>query len=118
VSDKAFRDLVTPRRDGGVDIEIDHPLGPLRWELPGDRALELREAIEAAVNKGQVTEALVIAQLRRWMASGQSLVTELGRIQNLAREARLDALDFVGPEATYAETCAKAIERIEAGEWR
>jgi hypothetical protein len=53
VSDKAFRDIVTPRRDGGVDIEIDHPLGPLRWELPGDRALELREAITAAIRDGR-----------------------------------------------------------------
>jgi DNA-binding transcriptional LysR family regulator len=112
VSDKAFRDLVTPRRDGGVDIEIDHPLGPLRWELPGERALDLRDAIVEAVERG-----LVIARLRQWMAAGPHLDDELSPIANRATEAYLAALDFVDGDASYEETCAKAIERIVAGEW-
>jgi hypothetical protein len=41
-------DTVHPRPDGGVNIDIDHPRGPLRWELPGERAEQLEAAIRAA----------------------------------------------------------------------
>lgn len=44
----AFSDVVTARGDGGVDIEIDHPQGSMRWELPGGRAAELENAIATA----------------------------------------------------------------------
>lgn len=41
-----FVDLVHGRPDGGVDIEIDHPRGPIRWELPSERAEQLRDALD------------------------------------------------------------------------
>jgi hypothetical protein len=41
----SISDLVRQRPDGGVNIDIDHPRGSIRWELPGSRADELRQAL-------------------------------------------------------------------------
>jgi hypothetical protein len=49
--DLPFADIVKPRLDGGVQIELDHPAGPLKWELPGERAVQLRDAIDNAIGK-------------------------------------------------------------------
>lgn len=44
---RPFSDLITPRADGGLDILVDHPAGPLRWELPGADLKEL-ERLQSA----------------------------------------------------------------------
>lgn len=48
-TEPAFDDMIRPRRDGGVDIRIDHPRGDLVWQLPRERAVQFRDALDRAI---------------------------------------------------------------------
>jgi hypothetical protein len=44
-----FTDIIRPAACGGVTITIDHPAGPLTWQLPRPRAVEFLAAFSAAM---------------------------------------------------------------------
>ncbi len=77
--------LVSPRGDG-VAIDLDHPRGPLTWELPRPRAIELVAAIGrtldgiAALPDAALLSAAVAAHLGEpTMDVLRDLLVELGR---------------------------------------
>jgi hypothetical protein len=44
-----FTDIIRPAACGGVTVTIDHPAGPLTWQLPRPRAEEFLAAYVAAM---------------------------------------------------------------------
>lgn len=46
---RPFADIIRPAACGGVTITVDHPAGPLTWQLPRPRAEEFLAAFSAAL---------------------------------------------------------------------
>ena len=123
-TDRPFSDIIRARTDGGVDIQIDHPHGPLRWELPGERAAQLCEAIHTAIGGTSVLARILSSKatmerrayvLRRAYVNPETLaaITRTHRPSGVILDAGPDGVIIDGVEILAVDDVVRGDFRLE-----